>query len=496
MRRMPKDRLFLPPFLLPQWDSKPIRVTPRVFGRSAEPERRRATRVSPTGKYSAMWFLVLTLCMSPALGVPVAAEGAAADRTLPAWRDGVLEIHFINTGKGDAALFILPDGTTLLRDAGDTRRDRPAHYDAPQLPDASRRAGQWIARYIRAVHPRAEEGKLDYALVSHFHGDHMGTVTADSPESVSGAYRLTGITDVAESVPIRHLLDRGWPEYDFPQPLTGVMMDNYRAFIRWRVERSDMRIERFEAGRNDQVVLQHAPEKYPGFEIRNIAANGYVWTGIGRQVRNRFPHDDPPSENNCSLAFRLRYGDFTYFDGGDMVGLPPAASPVWRDMESALAWVVGPVDAHALNHHGSADAVNAFFLSVLRPRVHLVSVYAASQPGPDVMRRLLSERIYPGPRDVFLTNGVWEGRRPNMVTLFGEEETSWLIDRIEGAAASRGHMVVRVDPGGETYRVFVLEDGDETRTLLSVHGPYRARGWRESTDHTRPGEMTPQDSSN
>ena len=30
------------------------------------------------------------------------------------WTDGCLDIHFINSGRGECAFYILPDGTTLL----------------------------------------------------------------------------------------------------------------------------------------------------------------------------------------------------------------------------------------------------------------------------------------------------------------------------------------------------------------------------------------------
>jgi len=40
--------------------------------------------------------------------------------TLPSWSEGYLDIHHINTGKGEAAFFMLPDGTTMLVDAGAT----------------------------------------------------------------------------------------------------------------------------------------------------------------------------------------------------------------------------------------------------------------------------------------------------------------------------------------------------------------------------------------
>jgi hypothetical protein len=193
-------------------------------------------------------------------------------------------------------------------------------------------------------------------------------------------------------------------------------------------------------------------------------------------VRNRYPEGHVPDENNCSLAFRLTFGAFNYFNGGDMVGVTRANASAWEEMESAVAWVTGPVDAYALNHHGVDDATNAFFLSVLQPRIHILSVYATSQPGPGVMRRMLAESIYPGPRDIFMTNGMWEGRRPNMVRRSGEEETAWLVERINEAASSQGHVVVRVEPGGESYQVIVVDDRHAPPgPVLSVHGPYRSR---------------------
>jgi len=42
---------------------------------------------------------------------------AQEGETFPLWTEGYLDIHHINTGKGDAAFFILPDGTTLLVDS-------------------------------------------------------------------------------------------------------------------------------------------------------------------------------------------------------------------------------------------------------------------------------------------------------------------------------------------------------------------------------------------
>jgi hypothetical protein len=253
------------------------------------------------------------------------------------------------------------------------------------------------------------------------------------------------------------------------------MMQNYRAFLKWQTEHGGLEVERFQAGRADQVVLRRAARDFPNFEVRNIAANGYIWTGSGTTARNRYPAGFLPDENNCSLAFRLSYGAFTYFNGGDMAGWLGPKGSAWADMESAVAWVTGPVDAYALNHHGTDNSANDYFLSVLQPRIHILSTYAASQPSPGVMRRMLSTRNYPGPRDIFMTNSHWTGRREHMVKLFGEADAAWDLDQIDRAASHQGHIVLRVAPGGAQYQVIILEDGDESGRVLSVHGPYASR---------------------
>src|SRR5690349_14163139 len=81
------------------------------------------------------------------------ASSAAAQQVgdvLPRWSAGTLDLHHINTGKGNATLAILPDGTTMLIDAGATERQERV---TPPRPDGSRRPGEWIARYLARTLP-------------------------------------------------------------------------------------------------------------------------------------------------------------------------------------------------------------------------------------------------------------------------------------------------------------------------------------------------------
>lgn len=50
---------------------------------------------------------------------------AVPGRPLPAWQSGYLDIHHINTGRGNAAFFVFPDGINVLVDAGELDPTEP-----------------------------------------------------------------------------------------------------------------------------------------------------------------------------------------------------------------------------------------------------------------------------------------------------------------------------------------------------------------------------------
>ena len=45
--------------------------------------------------------------------VSILASAVVAGTPLPPWQEGCLDIHAINSGRGECTFFILPDGTTL-----------------------------------------------------------------------------------------------------------------------------------------------------------------------------------------------------------------------------------------------------------------------------------------------------------------------------------------------------------------------------------------------
>jgi beta-lactamase superfamily II metal-dependent hydrolase len=377
---------------------------------------------------------------------------------------GTLDIHQISTGRGNSALVVFPDGTSLLVDAGATGSG--VAPESGQHPDSSRSPGEWIARYVQRHLPAPASG-VDYAMLTHLHIDHMGHIVATSPLDSTGAYRLSGITEVGTRLRIGVLIDRGWPDYRYPSPVSDATVVNYRAFIAAMQSRG-VRIERFRSGARDQFRLLRQPERFANVEVRNIIGNGDVWTGEGDAAKPLFPplpsipQADWPTENMCSLGIRVRYGEFSWFTGGDLPGQADPGFPAWHAVEAGAASAIGPVDVHVVNHHGSPGVASDLFLETLASTVLIIPSWSASHPGPDVLKRIVSNRFPPAQRFIFATD-----MRPSARTVIG--------GRANALAAPTGHVIVRVEPGGDRYWVIVTSNADEGDTVLAVHGPLDAR---------------------
>jgi len=394
-------------------------------------------------------FSMLRLLLAAALALPV--YGQTVGDPLSPWAEGSLDIHFINTGRGDAALLVLPDGTSLQIDAGDGGWGAPPRGVSPK-PNGSRPAGEWLARYARRVLAGDSQPMIDYAMLTHLHGDHM-----------------SGFEALAKNIPVGTMLDRAYPDYDYPVKQPEGEATDYISFVKNGVRAGRMKAERLQPGRNDQIRLLRRPEAYPNFEVRNIAANGEVWTGVGTATRKHFPAElsalpegEMPSENQSSAAIRVSYGPFDFYSGGDMPGVIQPGLPSWMDVETPVAKAVGPVEIAAANHHGNRDSTNAFFAATLRPRFWILQVWSSDHPGHDVLDRMLSKRLYSGERNVVGTNmprANYDVIGPLLEELLSDQE----------------HIVFRVAPGGGSYRLMILEDSDESMRVKSVHGPFEAR---------------------
>lgn len=375
------------------------------------------------------------------VGYGEAVSNVGTER-LSAWQQGYMDIHHISTGRGNCTFMILPDGTTMMVDAGD---NGPANDDGSKLsrvPDESLTPAEWIVRYV--THFMDEAGlpvKLDHMLVSHFHYDHVGVGDNNYPWSLDGRYLMTGIAYVGSTLEVDNFVDRAYPDYDFPY--TGyfdkgvfrdyVMMDNYLKFLESGYNRVES-IAGFEVGSADQFVLKNTPRN--DFSIRNIYSNGQIWTGLGESTENLIPADTPQAdldnENLWSAVINISYGNFDYHTGGDILGADLDGTWFandWRDIETPVAKLIKETDVICCNHHGYDDAMNETFLWYTKPQACIVPAWEVEHPGADALSRMNTAGS-----NVFAAGPVTND------------------------SLKSGHVVVRVYEGGSTFRIFVLDD--------------------------------------
>ena len=387
------------------------------------------------------------------------------------WEEGCLDIHFINTCTGESQFIIMPDGTQMLVDVGGALLDD--ELALVPIPDQARRPGEWINRYIKRCMKWTKNDKIDYLSITHLHGDHIGTISPATPNSYKGNWRSSSLADIVDNNKVGKLVDRGYPKYDYPSyTVENKHLDNYIKCTRWHAATAGMKIERFVPGADNQFTLKYDAASYPAFKIQNIAANGVVWTGKGTETATAFPdssafvgkgkaNQPSPSENSLSTVFKLTYGDFDYFAGGD-VSHNGDEYFSWKDVETPIADVVGCVEVMKANHHGCWDANNDYILEKLSPLSIILTVWRTTQPTGGIAK-YFSPKVNGGNTDLFITH------------LEPETEEKLGADMAKVASKDDAHIVVRVNPDGKTYYIYVINVNGDSMRVTKAFGPYQSR---------------------
>ena len=379
------------------------------------------------------------------------AASYSGEETLSAWQQGYMDIHHISTGRGNCTFMILPDGTTMMVDAGD---NGPANDDGTKLdrvPNESLTPAEWIVRYVTHFTEKAGlPAKLNHMLVSHFHYDHVGVGTAEYPWSLDGEYLMTGVSYVGSTLEVDNFVDRAYPDYNFPY--TGyfdkgvfrdyVMMDNYLKFLKSDYNRLN-NISGFEVGSSGQFALKNPRSD---FAIRNVYANGLLWTGSGVSSASIVPSeltqsDLQSAENQWSAVVNISYGDFDYHTGGDINGTE------LFDAEREVAARIGETDVFHCNHHACDDAMRGDALLLTCPQAFVVPAWENdSHPEDAALSRMKSYG------KVFMAAPATK----------------------EGVE-SNGHVVVRVYEGGSEFQIFVLNDRSTDYEVIHKTDKYTSK---------------------
>ena len=413
--------------------------------------------------------LFLTGCMSEweALFAGGMKDGIVG-KVLPKWRRGQFQVHFIYTGACESLFLIFPDGTTMLLDCGEMDTLSLGKRAVPRLPDHSRLAGEWIARYVERVNPHGRD--VDYMMLSHYHCDHAGSETTYSFDKAGEAlpYALSGFAEAAQTLRFGKAFDRCWPDYKDPIPLLDDaqrVMSQMRKFYEYQTEHNGLSVERFHVGATGQIRMLHRPGAYPSFQVRNICGNGYIADAEGHLTdlyAGEKEGKERINENGFSLGMIFHYGPFRFFTAGDFSHRWKKQDGTPVDIEIDLARVVEPCQVSKINHHGH-QSMPTELVSALRSRVWINSTWNQRHCTEDTLERLIDRNAYPGERVV--CPGMMPPERRASMKEKGQES---MLDDVAKESYEGGHVVLTVERGGHDYSVSYLTAADESMTVRSV----------------------------
>lgn len=216
-------------------------------------------------------------------------------QTIPKWEKGYLDIHQISTRNGNASFIVLPDGTTILVDAGDLNKEafQKRHYPlkvSPSIKGDSVTTGRIIRNYINKI-LGSPIHSIDYFILTHFHSDHYGELSADSPLSQTHEYFQTGVTELGDLINIHKFVVRDYPvqlPLGWDSLKLGKNLNNLLKFIEYQRKKGGMELIKAKAGALNQIKPLY--EEIPQLSIRTIKANNQVWSGIEGHAVNIFPY--------------------------------------------------------------------------------------------------------------------------------------------------------------------------------------------------------------
>jgi len=301
-----------------------------------------------------------------------------------------LDMYVVDVEGGKSLLLVSPSGQSMVIDAGGGR-------EANRIAEACKAAGV---------------KKIDYMVVSHYDGDHVG-----------------GVPALAERMPIVTFVDHG-ANVQLTDPGYLKNVDAYMAL----------------AAKAKRLVLK-AGDKIPiqGFDALVVMAAGKAITeplkgagqpnpACGTTPRKVWGLDDrgildnhDTNENSQAITLLVTYGKFRMLDPADLT---------WNKDRELMCPMnrVGTVDLYMTANHGTDNANSPIMVHALRPRVVIADNGARKGASAEVFQTVESS---PGLEDYWqmhylIAGGAKANVSPDYIAnLEGSPDGEWIKVSVE-----------------------------------------------------------------
>jgi len=305
---------------------------------------------------------------APARRVPGSARLFVAP-THDAADDGVMRVHFVDVGQGDATLFEFPCGAILA----DTGGESVAGFSSTDR----------LAAYLDAFFARRTDltRTIDLLILTHQHIDHT-----------------RGATKMRESYTLRRVADNGES-----RSASGAAQQN--ALRQWAVDNG----VDYLPIRAAEIAVEHpggddmAPGEVAPLEpIAPCAASNlmpevtFLWGDAGTT------QGEMSNPNNHSVAFRVDWGDASVLLTGDLES---------DGIDGLIAKYAGATDlldadVFQVGHHGSHNATTEALVDLISPKL---AIFSAGDPARQTGTFNAFKFAHPNYKALRILDDPWRG---------------------------------------------------------------------------------------